>query len=353
MSQQSRQYTLSIQAMLLINLLTMNFLSGCIVQEPMEPLNISIESSHDQEDEGSEPETSETETSKPETSETETSETETNETETSETETNETETSTSTFSTNTGAVEWDMFLATYYDESYSTTEYIATERVERPSMNYVWDDLLNINSEDFYAVWTGELQADGATTIDITVDYSWSDVSIYIDDNLVLQDRERVSVDLADGSHSVRVELHNNWHTVGFNVDFSVSQSRQELEPMMIQSEDFKAVMVYEAGSANRHDNVIEVEIGPGETPVFILLSSYAGINWQIINPTQREIEGIVVCSFSESTNIIGLGETPVYYHGNEYYGESEELQYMTEQYFQRQPSSIIDHYELDYAYIE
>ena len=198
--------------------------------------------------------------------------------------------------------------------------YISEEETLYPSINYIWDDFLDVDSYNFHGVWEGELEVfDPAKPINANFDASWSDVSFYVDDALIEQwnnSSQIIPLSLEKGIHQIRVEYHNHWHTTGFNVSFTnypaltVDTANVEIEPLV--TEDTKIVYVGSYESSTLY-NEITVTIPEYNGPIMLFLASYESINWVFNNPNETEISAVIVRSNNPGANLKEEGGASIF----------------------------------------
>jgi len=187
-----------------------------------------------------------------------------------------------------------------------------TETVTRPSINYPWANEFGIDSYNLYATWEGEVEINEATEINASFDVSWSDVAFYIDDVLVSKwanSNKIIPLNLAMGTHTIRIEYHNHWHTTGFNVSFTNYKRTgvtQDLSAMISDSAQINYLSAYSiATSASRSKyNEVQITLPQSSRPQVLFLSSYAAINWVIHNPYNTKLEGVVFKSFAPGSTV-------------------------------------------------
>ena len=198
-------------------------------------------------------------------------------------------------------------------------ELIATEIVPRPTINYAWNDLHNIDSYNFYGVWQGTIQIKDEEVINANFDVSWSDVAFFVDDKLYdrwSNSNKVIPLSLSSGTHEIRVEYHNHWHTTGFNTSFTnyTSQTISEVStwlPTTIDGNDeIVFVGCYESDS---RFNDVQVYLPDNGHSYFVFLASYNALNWIISKPENTRISGIVFRSFAPGSFISGVTEVPVF----------------------------------------
>ena len=195
------------------------------------------------------------------------------------------------------------FVATYFENNTS----IASEIVDRPSINYDASDFHNILSEDFHAKWNGtiEVLTDENQTIDINFDVSVSDVILFIDGIEVdswSDSSKSITYEFTKGLHDIEIEYFNKWHTVGFNtsftdhIEYTIAEANAQILPMLLSGPKLLYIGAYE--SADLY-NDITVTLSESTSPVILFLSSYHAVNWDIINPHNVDIEGIVYSAYA------------------------------------------------------
>lgn len=200
------------------------------------------------------------------------------------------------------------------------TAFIAQEETPYPSVNYSWNDLLNIDSYNFHGVWEGELEIlDSNAPINANFDVSWSDVSFFLDGELIEKwnnSNRVIPLSLEKGVHQVRVEYHNHWHTTGFNVSFTdyskltVDTAAAEIKPLVSDDTKVASVGVYES---NTLYNEITVTVPESSGSIMLFLASYNAVNWVINNPSKTKIAGVVLRSYGPGSTVQKGGDISVY----------------------------------------
>ncbi len=151
---------------------------------------------------------------------------------------------------------------------------------------------------------------DHAQTIYANFDLSWADVRLSIDDELVdswSNDNRTIPLNLSSGTHSIKIEFTNHWHTVGFNASFqqrgrySSDQATPIITPLI--SED---TLILFAGAYESSDlqNRLTIELGELQKPVFIFISSYHALNLSIENPFDIPIVGVAYASLNSESSL-------------------------------------------------
>lgn len=230
------------------------------------------------------------------------------------------------------------FNAYYYQENDGTTpgqgsdgsdpniasELIAEELTPYPSINYSWNNLYGIDSYNFYGVWEGNIVVhDSIAVIQANFSLSWSDAKFYLDDELIHGWKNRnkdITLMLSKGTHHVRIEHHNHWHTTTFNVSFtnypqfdlSYAATLDDIVNLRDSSADTKVVSInaYESGDIYNETTLVLPE---HDGSIVLFLSSYRAINWLIENPHNTNIAGILFNSYEPGSNVQNHGEAPVY----------------------------------------
>lgn len=114
----------------------------------------------------------------------------------------------------------NTFVAKYYDGD----KFIASEVVDRISIHYGYNSFHGINSRSFRAVWEGEI--DGGTEgKNITMSFydSHSSRSVYVDNKKMTawsKNNKYTTEFIEPGTHKIRIELLNRWHTTNFTASF-------------------------------------------------------------------------------------------------------------------------------------
>lgn len=199
------------------------------------------------------------------------------------------------------------FTAEYFNGDILVT----SETVTKPAINYASADFHNINSRDFRANWKGVIEAfDTTQTIDIKFDVSWSDVILTIDGVQIdswSNSNKVISHEFTVGVHDIEIAYQNNWHTTTFNVSFTTNPVLtkatvvDQITPLLDANTQLIYVGAYESGDLY---NSSTVTLQNTANKVFLFLSSYSAINWQIENPNSVEIAGIVYGSYAPGSTV-------------------------------------------------
>lgn len=202
-----------------------------------------------------------------------------------------------------------------------------TETVTRPAINYPWANEFGIESYNLYATWEGEIEVNevtdvNTTKIDASFDVSWSDVAFYIDDVLISKwanSNKIIPLYLAVGTHSVRIEYHNHWHTTGFNVSFTNYERTSVTQDLSTKISDnaqinyLSAYSIATSASGSKY-NEVQITLPQSDRPQVLFLSSYAAINWVIHNPYNTKLEGVVFKSYGPGSTVSNTDNAFVFY---------------------------------------
>ena len=225
-------------------------------------------------------------------------------------------------------------LAKYYSENDGTkagvgndgtdpdivARLIDSETVDRPAINYSYSDFHNINSYNFFGVWKGEINSTGQDQkICANFDVSWSNVSFSIDDSVIASwsnSNKVIPLHLTSGKHTFSVDLHNHWHTTGFNVSFTgypvIQMANANSEMGIFIKDSSKSIYIgtYESGSRY---NEVTLTVPETQDSIALFLTSYSAITWLIDNPHNTKIVCIGFSAYAPGSTVVGAGETPIY----------------------------------------
>lgn len=187
-----------------------------------------------------------------------------------------------------------------------------TEPVADIAINYAWDELRGIKSEDFGGYWVGNLICDTDESKQIFISQSHSKTRLMIDGEVIYEgghDKE-IFYQCAAGTHKVEVEYVNNWHTTEFSLRiaqpvtyFLVSEISDKLQGNGLLAADVGLVSVYESSAK---DLSLKLEIKKNNKPVVLFLTSYSPVVWEIGNPYGVDIKAVVYRSHSPGSKITG-----------------------------------------------
>ena len=214
---------------------------------------------------------------------------------------------------------------------YSGTTLVTTESVARPSINYSYSDFHGIDSQNFHAIWTGNIEVfDAPKTIDINFEVSWSDVSLLVDGVNIASwsnSNRSFSHEFSPGVHVITIEYYNHWHTTGFDVSFTTNTmySKDEAKSLIAPQIDNNTKVVYVGcyESADLYNNST-VTLNGTAGKVFLFLSSYSAVNWVINNPNNVAITGIAYSSYSAVSTVTADNAIPTFEIAGFAYGYSD-----------------------------
>jgi uncharacterized protein YecT (DUF1311 family) len=199
------------------------------------------------------------------------------------------------------------YKATYYQGK----KFVASEVVDAISINYPYNQFKNIPSDSFHATWETDIDAEEDKTLILSVSVSWSDVSVFIDDDLLTNwnnNSKELPIKLSKGTHRIKVEYFNHWHTVNFNASFSnypklnIAAATQRVSPLL--NSDTKTLYIGAYESKNIYNETL-VKINKSKKPIILFLASYEAINWKIENPHNVSIKAIFFNSYDPGSSII------------------------------------------------
>lgn len=199
------------------------------------------------------------------------------------------------------------FTASYYNG----TTFVASESVARPSIRYAWADFNGIDSPNFHAIWTGNIEVfDTPKLIDMNFEVSWSDVSLFVDGVAIASwsnSNTTIQHEFSPGIHEVKIEYFNHWHTTGFDVSFTTNTMYTKADAISLIAPQIdantKIIYVGAYESADLYNNS-KVTLSSATGKVFLFLTSYSSINWIIQNPANVTITGIAYSSYSTGATV-------------------------------------------------
>lgn len=180
-------------------------------------------------------------------------------------------------------------------------------------INTDFSDYIGVNSggeyqgiaaSNFSAIWIGDFDfaEDTEKTIDVAI--SWADYSLKIDGKPVYSDTYLFK----KGTHRIEVNYSNNWHTIGFQLQFNdqvetatITDVKRMMGPLVSRGVEQEYVGVYESAE-NDHSTVLELT--KKSKPVVLFLSSYSPVNWKIMNPDHVEIKAVFFNSYESGGTV-------------------------------------------------
>jgi len=233
--------------------------------------------------------------------------------------------------TNSGATDPETRVGPFTASYYNGTTFVASESVARPSINYSWSDFHGVDSPNFHAVWTGNIEVFNALkAIDINFDVSWSDVSLSVDGVQISSwsnSNRVIQHEFSPGIHEIVIVYYNHWHTTGFNVSFTSNAmySKNEAIGLIAPQIDGNTQVIY-VGCYESGDlyNNTTVTLDHTAGKVFLFLSSYDSLNWVIQNPHNLTITGIAYSSYSTVSTVTADKTVPIFEIAGLAYGYSD-----------------------------
>ena len=200
----------------------------------------------------------------------------------------------------------------FYINTKKPDEVIASEVVEKVSVNYPYDKFHGIKSEDFGGYWVGDFTFEKETKRVITISQSWSKARIIIDGTVIFEDGkdDEVSFTFSKGKHRIEIEYINNWHTTDFKVSiqpkakiYTVKELKKELSEKTSKKSKVLYAGVYES---KRKDQSITLNLAKQSHPVILFLYSANPVEWVIDNANKVKIEAIVYSASKPGAEIKG-----------------------------------------------
>lgn len=210
-----------------------------------------------------------------------------------------------------GQIPKNRFKA-FYINTKEPKKVIASEVVSKVSVNYPWDQFHGIKSEDFGGYWAGNFVYDTETTMQISLEQSWSKARVIIDGKVVYEggSNAQFPYTFKQGENKIEVEYINNWHTTGFMMTIKPKELKYDRDALQnvlkkTVSADAEILLagVYES---SQQDQSITLKLAKQNKPVILVLSSYSGVNWMIQNPHKNRIEAVVYSAYNPGTEISG-----------------------------------------------
>lgn len=200
----------------------------------------------------------------------------------------------------------------FYINTNKPKKLIASEIVDKVSINYAWDKFHAIKSEDFGGYWVGNFTYEKESPIEISISQSWAKTRVIIDGIVIYEggSNTKVPYTFKKGKHKIEVEYVNNWHTTGFMVTikekektYTRDEIRQNLAKLTSKNSEVLFAGVYES---SEKDQSIELILNKNKKPVILVLSSYDAVNWVIKNRYMTKVEAIVYTAYKPGVEISG-----------------------------------------------
>lgn len=200
----------------------------------------------------------------------------------------------------------------FYINTNKPKELIASEIVDKVSINYAWDKFHAIKSEDFGGYWVGNFTYEKESPIEISVSQSWSKTRVIIDGIVIYEggSNTKVPYTFKKGKHKIEVEYVNNWHTTGFMVTMqpkTKTYNQQELKAALSKHTSKNSEVMF-AGvyESSEKDQSIELILAKHKKPIVLVLSSYDAVNWKIKNTKNVKIEAIIYSAYKPGVEVKG-----------------------------------------------
>jgi hypothetical protein len=199
----------------------------------------------------------------------------------------------------------------FYINIKTPDKVVATDFSKSASVNYIYNQLHGIPSEDFGAYWVGNFEFKAETKRAITVAQSHAETKIYIDGENVFgqSNKKGFLYTFTKGLHTIEVEHINHWHTTDLMVNILPPVPLSTSTEAMVAIEDvvrqgavkYWFASVYES---NRMDHQIEIDLQQSDTPVILFLSSYGPVNWVINDTDETQLKTILYSSYKQGSQI-------------------------------------------------
>ena len=210
-----------------------------------------------------------------------------------------------------GTVPKNRFQA-FYINTKEPQKVIASETVDKVSVNYPYDKFHGIKSEDFGGYWVGNFSYDKETPLQIGVSQSWSKTRIIIDGTVVYEGggNARVPYTFAKGKHRVEIEYINNWHTTGFMVTIAPEKKTYgaaEIKRLLAEHTSKQSKVLYAGVYESRNkEQTVTLKLAKSTVPVVLVLSSYDAVEWIVKNPHRVKIEAVVYGAYKPGVEVEG-----------------------------------------------
>ncbi len=184
---------------------------------------------------------------------------------------------------------------------------------------YAYDEFLGIPSEKLNAYWVGILSVPKAEFYDVQMNKSWSGGRVLIDKRVIIEggkhDRQQ-KVFLPKGNHLIEVEYSNSWHTTDVEVLLRpLSKIKKPEDPTEFLSKikkQYPNVVALSAGAYEAKKKAIVLDIPKMTAPVVLYLGTYESVKWQINNPNNTDIVGVVYGSYERGTEVQGIAQDKI-----------------------------------------
>lgn len=220
----------------------------------------------------------------------------------------------------------DSGFTAFYINANDIKTVIKKEQVTEIAKKYAYDDFLGIPSGQFNAYWVGVINVTKPEFYNVLMNKSWSGGRVTIDRHVIIgkgKHDEEQKVFLPKGKHIVEVEYSNSWHTTDIQVKIeALSATKQPEDPTeflsKIKKSHPKTVALY-AGAYEPKDQSIVLDIPKITRPIVLYLGSYEAVKWQINNPQNTQIVGVVFGSYNKGTEVQGIAQNRVINTGKQF----------------------------------
>ncbi|WP_373036848.1 hypothetical protein [Sulfurimonas sp.] len=200
----------------------------------------------------------------------------------------------------------------FYINTNKPKKVIASQEMDKVSINYNSNHFHNIDSKDFGGYWVGNFTYKKTEDMQISISQSWAKTRIIIDGMVIYEgtNNGQVPFTFTKGKHKIEVEFINNWHTTNFMVNiqkkekkYTSKEIKKELKRHTSKNSDVFFVGVYES---KKNNQTITLKIAKHSKPVILVLSSYDSVGWIIKNPHKVKIEAIVYSAHKPGVEVKG-----------------------------------------------
>ncbi len=220
----------------------------------------------------------------------------------------------------------DVGYMAYYINADDVKKVVQKNQVSAIEQKFDYDDFLGIPSEKFNAYWVGVLKVPKSEFYNVQFNKSWSGGRVSIDRHVITEKgshNETQKVFLPKGNHIIEVEYSNGLH--GTNVQVIVkplSQIKQPQDPTDFLADikrQYPNVVALSAGAHEPNQQAIVLDIPKSVAPLVLYLGSYETVKWQINNPNNSKIVGVVYGSYEKGSEVQGIAQDKVVNIGRKY----------------------------------
>jgi hypothetical protein len=200
----------------------------------------------------------------------------------------------------------------FYINTNKPKKVIASEEMNRISINYAYNYFHNINSKDFGGYWVGNFIYKKTENMQLNISQSWAKTRIIIDGMVVYEgtNNARVPFTFTKGKHKIEVEFINNWHTTNFMVSIQQKEKKYTREEIQKKLKKYTSknseVLFVGAYESKKNNQNITLKIAKSAKPIILVLSSYSSVVWVIKNPYKVKIEAVIYSAAKPGTEVKG-----------------------------------------------